>query len=239
MHRRKLINGIYLAKSDEGDGEEEEEEEEEPGEDEEEEEETGDKKKKKDEEKPTLTQKQFNDALAKKKGRELNKFARKMGFTSAADMEKDFADKKKKGNGEKTDAEKLAEKDKETNDRISASELKADRAEAKSYAMEEHGVPGKVASKIVKLAETYDDDETLEDRVDSVIEDFADILDLTGKKKKKKGDEDEDDETEDDDDSKKKSKNKKFGSGTKKQKLNATQKATNDLRESMGLPPEK
>ena len=199
---RWLFTSIYFDKADDGAGGEEEEKKEQQEEEREE---------------PTLTQKQLNDILAKQKNKEVSKFAKELGFSTTDDLKAAIEAKKKLDAESATEAEKIAAKEKEATDKITAAELKAERAEAKAYAMEQ-GISPKIAAKIVKLAETYDDTDSLSDRIDQVLEDFKDTLKLG---EDAGGEEDPP--------------KKKFGAPTKKQGLSDQAKAENELRKSMGL----
>jgi len=121
----------------------------------------------------TFTQEEVNALNAKTKTAERMALLKELGIEDAKDAKEALKKYKEQEDAKKTESEKLQEALKAEQTKATTAEQRATIAEAQLEAVK-LGVPADKASKLVKLAMTYDG-ETVSDKINAVLKEFPEF----------------------------------------------------------------
>jgi hypothetical protein len=125
---------------------------------------------------PKYTDKQLNDLLTRDAGKEVKKLLAEAGFDPSGDIKADLAKLKTIRDGQLTEEQKRAEKEKATADELTKSKREASEARAEAAALK-LGVPADKAERVRKLALAGDYEGATEaEKVAAVLADFPEFV---------------------------------------------------------------
>jgi hypothetical protein len=125
---------------------------------------------------PKYTDKQLNDLLARDAGKEVKKLLAEAGFDPTGDIKADLAKLKTIRDGQLTDEQKRAERDKEIEGKMTTAQREASEAKAETAALKA-GVPADKAERVRKLALAGDYEGATEaEKVAAVLLDFPEFV---------------------------------------------------------------